>query len=594
MLIARFWKFCEIQLYILIFALPFEYYLDHRKPLLTTLKIQIVALLATWTFIKGVQFFHARDELFGELRRAITNRLLIAASVFALIQVLAAMLAPEFRANASRSAAKACAGVVLAFLVADLSSKRDWGESRFSDVRINAIVAIVLAGLTVSLLGFGDWIGIKFLSNIVNLFQPAKYFLGDAVRFVSTMEYPNTAASYLAASFCAAFALIISRDPVRHDGLLKRTSAFTLILVLGAAISLTYSRGALAATIFAIAIATWIWKDKFEARYGWMTSGLCLAVLIAGAWPSYAVRQAAKSFSPPVLQRNANYGGNASTPTKNLAPDKTYREDITVENNSPHIWRRGEFGLAYRWYSLKTDENSPLQVASEFRTDIPPKQKEAISASFRTPQEEGEYLLIWFVFKRLDGIHELENSYSPGIMCMVFDPKTKTAESFSPQAKQYIGAIDEERRTLSKTRVPQRRELWVAALRMFWSRPLLGWGPDSFRLLKQRFLAVPSGDDTILANNLYLELLSGSGILGLLSFLWVLWEIGRTVFSRDFAITGPGGLAVGCFGVAYLTELAVHGFVDYFLKFTPTFVLFWVILGLLVLRPRTDGAVVCE
>ncbi len=591
---ARLWRFCEIQLYVLILALPFEYYLDSKRPLLTTLKIQVAALIVTWICMKGIEFFQSRNEINSGSHCPTSNRLLFAMAMFALVQILTAILAPEFRANALRSAAKTCIGVVLAIVAADLSLRRDSRKKKFSDVKINAIAAVALAGLTMALLGFGDWIGIKSFSRIVTLFEPTKYFLGDSVRFVSTMEYPNTAASFLSVSLCATLALIISRVSVRHRDPWRKTLVLIPILILGAAISLTYSRGALAATIVAVAVATWVWRDQFRFEYSWVASGLCLAVLFAGAWPSYLVRHAAESFIPPAQKRNAHYGWNANAPTKHLSPGKIYDEDIAVQNSSPDSWRSNVFGLAYRWYSLKDSQNSPLQVATEFHTDILPTQRVRVRVSFKTPMEEGEYLLIWFVIDRRDQIHEVKDSYSPGIMCVVSAGMAKPAESFSPKAQRYLGAISEERRALSKALIPQRWELWAAALRMFWSRPLVGLGPDSFRLRKQEFMEVPGGDETILANNLYLELLSESGILGLLSFLWVIWELGRRIFSRRFRIEASGNLTVGYFGVAYLTVWMAHGMVDYFFKFTPTFVLFWLILGLLNFRPNANGIPLCE
>jgi len=470
---ARLWRFCEIQLYLVVFALPFEYYLDRQRPLLTTLKIQVAALIVTWICMKGIEFFQSRNETNSGWHRATSNRLLSAMALFAVVQILAAIFAPEFRANALRSAAKTCIGVVLAVVAADIS-QCDSRKKQFSDVRIHAIAAVALAGLTMAVLGFGDWIGIKFLSGIVTLFEPTKYFLGDSVRFVSTMEYPNTAASFLSVSLCATLALIVSRVPVRYRDPWKRTSVLIVIPILGAAISLTYSRGALAATIVAIAVAAWIWRGQFHLKYSWVASGLCLAVLFAGAWPSYLVRHAAESFIPPAQKRNAHYGWNANAPTRHLSPGKIYSEDLTVQNSSPCSWRSDGFGLAYRWYSLKDDQNSPLQVATEFHTDIVPTQRTRMRVSFKTPMEKGEYLLIWFVVERRDQVHEVKDSYSPGIMCVVSAGMAKTADSISPKAQRYLGAIREERRTLSSALIPKRLELWAAALRMFWSRPLVG------------------------------------------------------------------------------------------------------------------------
>jgi O-antigen ligase len=91
----------------------------------------------------------------------------------------------------------------------------------------------------------------------------------------------------------------------------------------------------------------------------------------------------------------------------------------------------------------------------------------------------------------------------------------------------------------------------------------------------------PAWDETVLANNLYLEILSGNGILGLASFLWLLWEFGRVLAARVVLAGSPLERSSAYFGAMYLSAFTLHGLVDYFLKFTPTFLLFWLLLGTL-------------
>jgi O-antigen ligase len=114
---------------------------------------------------------------------------------------------------------------------------------------------------------------------------------------------------------------------------------------------------------------------------------------------------------------------------------------------------------------------------------------------------------------------------------------------------------------------------------MFHERPWFGSGPDSFRLLKWKYMDIPAGDDTILANSLYLEFLAGSGIIGLLSLLWLLFEMGRTLWTKVRQTISPADRVIAFYGVTYFLAFLLHGSVDYFLKFTPTFLLFWISLG---------------
>ncbi len=574
-------KFSEIQLYLVIIALPFEYYLNPTQSLITSLKFQVLFLAMTWACLKGVEYRQSRGDAWPRLKDTVPLRLQFAMLAFALIQIIAAISAPAYLGNALRAAAKTCIGILLAFIAADLA-RGSRGDGRpFADLRLNAVAAISLAGIVTALLGFGDWFGIAAFSQVVHVFQPSKFFLGDFVRFVSTMEYPNTAASFLAVALCATLTLALFRAGAHSRLEWRQALRLGMLAILSAALSLTYSRGALGAAILAIGIASWIFKRQISDRESRIALGLVILVLIAGGLPSYLVRR--ESAKRAVINQNriAHYGWESNAPTKSLLPDKCYEENIAIQNDSSYSWRAGEFGVAYRWHNLADKQNAPLQVAADFRDDVMPKQKSLVKALVRTPRKEGEYLLIWFVYQRRDGLHELKDSYSPAIMCTIGAAGAAGTETLSPTARRYVAVISEERMQLSKALVPMRLELWSAAVRMFQDRPILGIGPDNFRYRKREFMDVPKGDETILANNLFLELLSGSGILGLLAFLWLVWEFGSVLLRRAATCGSRGEKIVVYFGIAYLAALLAHGFVDYFLKFTPTFLLFWLMLGIL-------------
>ena len=97
---------------------------------------------------------------------------------------------------------------------------------------------------------------------------------------------------------------------------------------------------------------------------------------------------------------------------------------------------------------------------------------------------------------------------------------------------------------------------------MFVDHPF-GAGPDNFRLQYGRYLGAVRWDTRVYSNNLYLELLTGSGILGLVAFGLMLaakqWQF------ESFC------LAIGVF--------LVHGLVDVFLMATPIYFAFWILMG---------------
>jgi hypothetical protein len=131
----------------------------------------------------------------------------------------------------------------------------------------------------------------------------------------------------------------------------------------------------------------------------------------------------------------------------------------------------------------------------------------------------------------------------------------------------------------------RRLDLWRAALRMWMERPLLGIGPDNFRLLYGLYLGLPEWDRRLHANNLYLELLVGWGVLGVLLFLALLLLIAHRWLRLWRIATGAVAIWSLALGGSFLAFL-VHGLLDYFLEFVPLYLLFWTVAALIVAAER--------
>jgi hypothetical protein len=145
-----------------------------------------------------------------------------------------------------------------------------------------------------------------------------------------------------------------------------------------------------------------------------------------------------------------------------------------------------------------------------------------------------------------------------------------------------VTAVDQEPRadTLLGLAPVGRADLWRAALRMFAERPLLGIGPDNFRHLYGSYLGRPAWDERVHANNLYLELLADLGVLGTAALGVV---IAPAIIGLARGLRAPSSVLQGaCLaGLAASTgAFFVHGALDYFLDFTPVYLLFWLVIGL--------------
>jgi putative inorganic carbon (hco3(-)) transporter len=147
----------------------------------------------------------------------------------------------------------------------------------------------------------------------------------------------------------------------------------------------------------------------------------------------------------------------------------------------------------------------------------------------------------------------------------------------------YLNRIDLQPTTLPTTpSEPPRQKLWAAAMAMVRSHPLLGVGPDSYRLSYGLYThpKLRTWDTRIFANSLFLELFADLGLLGgglfLAFFAVATWPViagvwqGQAVTWWQMALVGAVAAFLG------------HGLVDYVLGADAIFVLFWLLCGLAV------------
>lgn len=147
------------------------------------------------------------------------------------------------------------------------------------------------------------------------------------------------------------------------------------------------------------------------------------------------------------------------------------------------------------------------------------------------------------------------------------------------------GTIDRFRNVQSQDEaVGGRISLWRMAARMTADRPLLGNGQDAFTFLFAEYRDRPdysgigsSSFEPESAHNLFLDLASGTGVLGLLAFLAVigavLWYAGRRILETDDAQLRLALFALSAGVIGYLVALFF-----YFSEAMTTWLL-WLLLG---------------
>jgi O-antigen ligase len=133
---------------------------------------------------------------------------------------------------------------------------------------------------------------------------------------------------------------------------------------------------------------------------------------------------------------------------------------------------------------------------------------------------------------------------------------------------------------------PSRTVFWAAGLAMARDHPWLGAGLDNFRWLFSAYSGLSANNLGIHAHDQYLETLADTGIVGLVSFAWLVTLLVLTAAKgvRHARPEWPWRAAL----LASLTAWLVHAVLDDFDRFWPTSVAFWLIVGLILCRPLED------
>lgn len=506
-----------ISLAALVATIPFEF---RSIPLLSSLQ---------WVFV--LIGCLAMPVLVRERKRLLREPLVLAAVAFVATQWIAAMHAPEFTSNALKGGIRATAGLVLLCTSMCVEEPNEL-------MTVWSISAVLAAAY--GILDYAGW-------GIPRIFHDGQFYAGTAVRLTGSFEYPNTAAAFFAMS------LPIVWTATRPAKL--RWFRFTGGLLVWIALLLTYSRGAAISVLAMLFLWAVVRREKAVGLVFAACTGVFLLVLIA---------------SPLLLAR---FGTNPSQtafavqyePEFNLLvrhPNETGTLSVRVRNAGTENWSAAGQPLmvASRWYDTEKvryigENKDYIPIANSLR----PAESVVVSGSFVTPSTPGTYLMTWDILYPGRGWFSGNGVY-PGLVEVHVQPGGE--ESSQRTDLSHWLRHDTARLFVSNISF-SRSELWSAALGIVKKHALLGAGPDSFRLLYGRELRVNRWDTKIRSNNMYLELLSGSGLAGLLAF-------GAMMIATRWS-TSPLCAALGIF--------LIHGLVDVFLMTTPIYFAFWILLG---------------
>ena len=508
---ARLEKVPTIVLAAIVAMLPFEL---RTFPIISNLQWLFVAIALA-----------SVPLLYRERYRLLRHRLVITAAVFVFMQGAAALAAVEFRPNAAKGAIRVAAGFVLFCIVLCI-------RNRDSLMRIWCVAAGAAA-----LYGLADYAGL----GVPDLFRTAEFYFIDVLRLSGSFEYPNTAAAFFAMSLP-----IVWLTP-RNVSVRFATSALVLV-----ALFLTYSRGA----VVALALMVLAWAvaggSKDALSLGGLGAGLYMALAVVQPFLIQRLRQ-----PQPDKALAADY--NPDFNLMHHRPREMGELKVTIRNTGSAVWFPDgsmPVTLSYHWYDTDRQRLATVAVSEPpLPQAVRPGESVSVNASFSTPYEPGHYLLIWDLAQKGRGWFSA-NGVVPGIVESDIQQENEIRYG-KGDVSHWLRVEKAADATVT------RGLLWRAALRLAVRNPILGAGPDNFRLLYGRVLEFSSWDTNIRANSLYLELLVGSGVLGLLAFILMIVSIPRHI--------NVATLSIGVF--------LIHGIADVFLMTTPIYFAFWILMG---------------
>ena len=492
-------------------------------------------------------------------------RTAIARPLFALVgcAFVAAMFAPEFRGNALRVAGRLGIAVMLFTLAANVA--------RSDRVARRLVAALLASASIVGAIAVLELAQLPWVLDALKAFRPGFHVVGGQLRATSTLFYPTITSMFLEVAFALGLVWIASSR-----------LAFAALVLTGAGVIATFTRSGLITMTLSLALYGGL---LFMRRKQWSGEHTRLAALAA-----VLVALVLMSRSPQMLVARMSvegsqdwYGASYDVPRRlTLAPDSFNDVDVSLTNQGRLSWTSDTvppFALSYHFLDAGTEDVVIFDgLRTPFARPIAPGREAAMKARVRAPGYPGDYVLLWDVVQEHRTWLSLEG---------VFPGRTMVSVEGAP-----VGAPLPSRGRMpsSVMRMP-RSVLWSTAFTIARERPWLGIGPDNFRHVYGRYLGMAAWDERVHANNSYIEVLAGMGVIGAAALAWLV-IVALRAGGRALRDASDAQLPIAAAALAACSAIAVHALVDSFLTFTATYVVF-ALAAALLFRPRPSAEASC-
>ncbi|MGQ0736876.1 MAG: O-antigen ligase family protein [Acidobacteriota bacterium] len=472
-----------------------------------------------------------------------------------------ALAAPLEQGHALRFTARMVAAVLL-FLATALTMT--------TARRIRTLIATWLATATgVALLAVLEATQVPAVMELLQTFRPGFHVAGSQLRATSTLPYPTIASMYLEVAFALGLFLLVA--PSTTHPTRSRVLVFASLTIIGAGIAATFTRAGLigmAAALSVVAASRARAASRPQADLRLL--GALAALLVAIVFLSHSTELLAARLTSEGAR--GWHGATYVVPDAwQMRPGERQDVPVTVVNTGRLTWDSRAvppYALSYHW--LRAESGEVVEYDGQrtpFRSPVAPGSSVNLPVRVTAPGQPGAYTLVWDVVLESRAWFSTEGVTPATTDVRVDGPPTGSV----PTLMSHLPT--------SAPR-PPRPALWAAALRIARDRPWLGVGPDNYRHLYGRHLGLDRWDTRVHANSMYLEVLTGAGLPGLVALVWLLGAVGRTLWRRCWqAPHGRGRLSAAL--LATWVMVAGHGVVDSFLSFTTTYVVFSMAAGVM-------------
>ncbi len=474
------------------------------------------------------------------------------------VMLVSALLSPVSRVNALHFTGRMTAALAIFLLTVN---------GVVSRARMRAVVVLMIAAaIVVSVAAFLEYLRVPAVLDALKAFRPGITVVGAQLRAGGTLQYPTIASMYLEIVFACGLGVLLAAFDAGERG--RVVLLFAALVAIAEAITLTFTRAGLITMAASLGCVAVVRRRAGGSVQGMALVGALAAVVIA----LFATSRSAESLWLRATSegQEAWYRATVAAPSSlRLATGRTATLTVNVTNTGRLVWDSSAetpIYFSYHWLPIDGDRFVTFEGArTPFPNPVAPGATIALDARVRAPDRPGRYRLEWDVVQE----GRLWFSTEPGASRMFAVADVSGVASDDPADRPMAPPKPTER--------PGRMVLWRAAGRMFAEHPLLGVGADNFRLAYGPYAGVRLADSRLHSNDMYVEILAGTGLAGGAAFAWLLWRAGLA-FARAARV--DAGIAAA--GLA----IAVHGVVDSFLSFASTYVVFAITLGLAVASSR--------